>query len=638
MRPRSLLVAVGVLAVFLDFCGIPVPAFAQTETALEVTDVDSDTPPFVNLTVTAPRELVGEKLTADHFTVHEAGVERPAAVRKLPNDSLEVVLVIDTSGSMQGDPIAAAQEAAVGFVEEMPAGTRISIVGFGDAPEVASPFTTDRDDLVAAIAGLEATGETALYDAIAVGQEALAGTGDPNTREFLVVLSDGGDSVSTRTLDETVAGLAGADLGFFAVALATSDSDLGALAQLSQASDGKVAAASDPSEIVRVYDAIASQLVNQYELRYRAGAEGETALQVRLEAAGVTAGWEETVELPALPEPAALPQPVAPDPYTAPEAPWYAQGWLLLAGAVPFGLAFLIGAAMFLSARRTQQLAHQLKTADPAKRTAAIVEGASARATAFAEDALGRYERLRPLNTALERAGLTVRPAEYIVLTGVVAIAATVVSLLVLGPVMMLVTPAVVLFGSWQMLTVMRKQRQRKLADQLGDTLQLLAGSLRSGHGLIQALDMVTREAESPTAEEFHRVIVEARLGRDLSEALDALAERAENEDFEWVVQAMRIHREVGGDLAEILDGVGETIRDRNRVRGQIRALTAEGRLSAILLMALPFLVGGWMWIANPDYISELFVRPAGRIILAFGAALMTIGAFVMKRLVKPEF
>ncbi|HVM40773.1 MAG TPA: type II secretion system F family protein, partial [Acidimicrobiia bacterium] len=192
--------------------------------------------------------------------------------------------------------------------------------------------------------------------------------------------------------------------------------------------------------------------------------------------------------------------------------------------------------------------------------------------------------------------------------------------------------------AAWGIVSTVRTRRQRKLAEQLGDTLQLLAGSLRAGHGLVQALDMVTREAESPTAEEFHRVIVEARLGRDLAESLDALAARSGNEDIEWVVQAIRIHREVGGDLAEILDRVGETIRDRNRVRGQIRSLTAEGRLSAIILMALPFLVGAWMYMSNRPYVEELTARPQGRVLLFVGAVLMSIGAAVMRRLVKPEF
>ena len=135
-------------------------------------------------------------------------------------------------------------------------------------------------------------------------------------------------------------------------------------------------------------------------------------------------------------------------------------------------------------------------------------------------------------------------------------------------------------------LTVRADRRRARFSDQLGDTLQLLAGSLRAGYGLLQAIDAVAQEAEEPTRQEFRRLVIETRLGRDLTDALHSMADRVGGEDFEWVVQAIEIHREVGGDLAEVLDTVAGTIRERNQLHRQVKALSAEGRLSAYVLMA----------------------------------------------------
>jgi tight adherence protein B len=187
-------------------------------------------------------------------------------------------------------------------------------------------------------------------------------------------------------------------------------------------------------------------------------------------------------------------------------------------------------------------------------------------------------------------------------------------------------------------LTALQDQRRRKFSDQLGDTLVLLSSSLRAGYGLVQAVDAVARETDAPMSVEFGRVVVETRLGRDLNEALDAVAQRVGSEDFEWVVEAMEIHREVGGDLAEVLDHVAETIRARTRIVRQVRALAAEGKISAIVLFALPIAVGILIASSNPDYTDRLFNTTAGKIMLAVAAALMVAGGLWLRRLVRPEF
>jgi tight adherence protein B len=185
----------------------------------------------------------------------------------------------------------------------------------------------------------------------------------------------------------------------------------------------------------------------------------------------------------------------------------------------------------------------------------------------------------------------------------------------------------------------MRGGRRRKVfANQLDDTLGLLAGSMRAGHSLLRAVDAVSREAESPTSEEFARIVNETRLGRDLNDALDQAATRMRNEDFGWVGQAIAIHREVGGDLAGVLDEVGHTIRERGQIRRQVSALSAEGKMSAYILLALPFVVLGILFVTSRDYVARFVESPLGYAMIAGAVVLITIGALWLKKIVSFKF
>lgn len=139
-------------------------------------------------------------------------------------------------------------------------------------------------------------------------------------------------------------------------------------------------------------------------------------------------------------------------------------------------------------------------------------------------------------------------------------------------------------------------------------------------------------------ADELRRLTTEVRLGRDVNDALDAMAERLANEDFEWVTQAIRINREIGGDLSEVLDRVAETIRARNHVRRQVAALSAEGRMSAFVLFLLPIGLAGIMTITNRAYIGLLFSRSIGFVMIGIAVALLTAGGLWLKALVRPVY
>ncbi|HEY6635385.1 MAG TPA: type II secretion system F family protein, partial [Acidimicrobiia bacterium] len=171
----------------------------------------------------------------------------------------------------------------------------------------------------------------------------------------------------------------------------------------------------------------------------------------------------------------------------------------------------------------------------------------------------------------------------------------------------------------------------------LPDTLTLMSTSLRAGYSLLQATEAVASEAPDPTAREFGRAIVEARLGRTVTDSLEGIVERTQSKDFEWAVMAIEIQREVGGNLAEVLQTVGDTMRARNRLKGEIRALTAEGRISAIVLGALPFLLFVFLYATNRDYLEPLITSTFGQIALGVGIILIAAGLFWLKKIVDIE-
>ncbi len=181
-------------------------------------------------------------------------------------------------------------------------------------------------------------------------------------------------------------------------------------------------------------------------------------------------------------------------------------------------------------------------------------------------------------------------------------------------------------------------RRSTAFAEQLPETLQLIAGSMRSGLSLLQSIDTVSLEAPSPTAEEFQRVLYENRLGRDMADSLAALSERMGSADFQWVVGAIDIHREVGGDLAEVLDRVADTVRGRNRVRAQVQALSAEGRLSGVVLSLLPPTMFLALAFLNPAYLSELTDRGLGWVLIGISGALLVTGSVWLQRMAKFRF
>lgn len=187
-------------------------------------------------------------------------------------------------------------------------------------------------------------------------------------------------------------------------------------------------------------------------------------------------------------------------------------------------------------------------------------------------------------------------------------------------------------------LVAARARRGRQLSEQVPEALEMMSRSLRAGHALSAAFELVAREMPEPVSVEFARAFEEQRLGLSFDEAVRRIAERTpSNGDLKIFAISAVIQRETGGNLAEILDKIAETIRARYQFKGKLRALTAEGRASAVVVGALPFLVALALSILNPSYLAKLFVDPLGNVILAVGTACWILGEFVMFRMAKVE-
>ena len=269
---------------------------------------------------------------------------------------------------------------------------------------------------------------------------------------------------------------------------------------------------------------------------------------------------------------------------------------------------------------------------------ASALAGAGAAASAAVARVLVKRGRMPRGAAALEKAGFTMTLPDVVLVVGILSVVAGAVGTVLAGIPAGLLAAAVVLVGTRLLVRLRTGRRQAAFADQLDDSLQLMASSLRAGHSMLRAMDAVAQEAEAPTSDEFARLINETRVGRDLTEALDDISERTASEDFSWVAQAIAIQREVGGNLAEVLDQVGHTIRERNAIRRQVKALSAEGKLSAVVLMALPFGIIGFISMTNPSYLSAFTESPVGFGMAAVASVMMVIGAVWLKSTVRIRF
>jgi tight adherence protein B len=259
------------------------------------------------------------------------------------------------------------------------------------------------------------------------------------------------------------------------------------------------------------------------------------------------------------------------------------------------------------------------------------------RAVSITEGVAERQGYLSRTEAALERADLPLRAAEALFFYVAAVVLVAILGLVLFQPMGALILALAVVLIPPAALNFKAGMRKRQFNAQLPDMLQLLAGTLRAGYSLMQGVEAVSQEVTEPMGKELRRVVTESRLGRPLEEALDGIAERMASPDFAWAVMAIRIQREVGGNLSELLMTVADTMIARERLRRDIAALTAEGRVSALVLGILPVGLGLVMFALNPEYMGSLFDTTLGNILLGVAIVSMLIGFAWMRQIIKIE-
>ncbi len=503
-----------------------------------------------------------------------------------------VVILLDTNISPATTQMADERRAEAAYVRALPADVEVGLIAFNDTWKTVLQPTSDRAKLSAAVAAAKPAG----------------GTSD---------------------------GLAGAIGGAARI-----------LGKLGVKSTGRLLVLTD-GEHMRQPGLTASIPVDVITWHYDSDDFVNIVQRVATASGGHPAGPGQagglTKFIPAKPHPATHTHAAAP----VVQPRWHLTQTLRDVLGIVF-LAVLVLALLGLGSLRRggkrPELVGQIDRYGP--RAAPTAASPSEREGRLASSALGLMSRLLSSSNSeprlarrLDHAGLNRSPAEWALLGVCVSVGLAAFLTVAFGNPFVGVIVGLVAGGVVMRLVLSIKISRRRAAfdEQLPNVLQLVAGSLQTGLSLAQALDAVVREDAQPASGEFARALAETRLGVEIDIALDSVADRLNSGDLRWVIMAIRIQRDTGGNLAEVLRNTVATMRERAYLRRQVRSLSAEGRLSAYVLLALPFVVGGWLLYSNPAYMHPLFSTAFGVIMLVIACVLVVIGALWMRNLIKVE-
>jgi tight adherence protein B len=543
------------------------------------------------------------------------------------NRGRSVVLVIDSSNSMAGRPIAGAVTAAQALVANRNGDQPVGVVTFNDGQFVTLPPTTDADAIRDALAQQPFLAQgTHIYDAVKTALEALRTSN--STSGSMVLLSDGADTGSKTSMEAAIKAAKQAHVKIYAVGLRSGAFKPGPLQQLAKGSGGRFYEASNPDELAPIYDQLGYELANEYVMRYRSLAGPEETIKVVVKVDGVPGVGRSGYVTPA------LPNLVAPTYEGSPVDDFWRSGLSVLIVALATALLLAFGVLVLVRPRNRMLRSRMaefvtLKNPDEPEAGTRITD----RVFSGTERSLERSRFWGRFKDDLEIAEIRM-PAVQIVLWTVVATGFLAwVLLLVAGPLLAafaLVVPFISRF------LVYRKLDRRRAAflEQLPDNVQVLSSALRAGHSLVGALSVVVDDSPEPSRSELRRVVADEQLGVPLEDALMRVAHRMDCADLEQIALVAALGRETGGNTAEVLDRVNEGVRERFELRRLVRTLTAQGRMSRWVVSFLPVALVFAILLINPTYLKPLIDEPIGRLLIALSVVMVIAGSLVIRRIV----
>jgi Flp pilus assembly protein TadB len=591
-----------------------------------------------------------------------------------------LMVVLDINGTSSSAYRSAARAAAAALAQSLPADVQIGLFTVATQPTQALAPTTDRGAFNDAVSTVVYNGGLDPVEGVEAARKALAGTAGSGDRRLLLFTDARQTFVDPRNA-QIGASVAGTGLGLDVVGLGAAGSGLGVLTELATAAGGQVINAADQTAAVAGWREVGARYspILAVTVSVPNALSGSTAV-LQVEVAG-SAGFSARSAVTATFAVSAIPG----GPSATPVLGWVPDWLLYVVGVVVFlALAAIVLALAWPRSDahiRIKQIANfgdargagtarnfgDARGAGPARNFGDARGAGTARdfgpgraapppkvepaapqpaptggritRTALAASAsvvrTGNFEER--IGLRLERAGMRLRPHEWLLVRTLVTVGVGVLFGLLGGLIAALVGLVVGWLSTVAYQQLLVDRRARLFAEQLPDGLQLIIGSLRSGFSLSQALESLVREGPQPVASEFGRALAEHRLGADVSDALDRVAQRAQSEDLAWAVMAVRIQRDVGGNLAEILQTSVETMRERGRLRRHVRSLSAEGRLSAYVLIVVPLALGLFMFVYRRSYLMPLFTDPRGILLAAGGGVLFVIGIVWMTRVIRVE-
>lgn len=570
----------------------------------------------------------------------------PAADAKL---DVGVVFVVDISKEMDTDGAADQVRNTVStLISRRTPNERFGLVAAGVNSRVITELTSDEATLKNGLETLRPTSrsDSSLVDAVKTAGGLFERHATALQRNIIVVSASSQDASSSEArlvaseLDETATMLFGAYL-------ATADFNDARLSDLAKATNGTVLKATSTTELGTNLTQLMGHVRNQVVLS-AVGPEKAKTLEMTVTARGAKANALVTtgtfVQGANVNPPVHKPLSRGPGFLQGDGGKWVAAFAALLGATLA---AMAIGFVVFRDRTRLSDVLELysddgrrklIEEDEPEGKSSIASTKFMQRAVALTNDLAQRRGVLTWVEKSLEQADLPLRAAEALLVYAVsstllVAALAIATHKLFLS----LIALLLVLLAPPAALNFFANKRKRKFTAQLPDTLSLISGSLKAGYSLMQGLEAVSQEVGDPMGRELRRIVIETQLGRPVEEALEDSATRMNSPDFAWAVMAIRIQREVGGNLAELLTTVGETMVARERLGRDVRSLTAEGRMSAIVIGVLPVILGLAMWSLNPKYINVLFQERLGNFFLGLAVILMLFGFWWMKKTIEIE-
>jgi tight adherence protein B len=541
-----------------------------------------------------------------------------------------VVLAIDTSGSMHGRPLEAALRATRAFVSHRNPSQPVAVVTFAGQVHVVQDFTTDAAAIDRALQAVGPEGGgSRILDAAARSVELIRAAKMPSGSA--VILSDGADRRSQTPADEVAAAATSANARVYTIGLQSRSSDFGTLNLLAAGTRAEFSAATSLMDLARVYERLGSRLTHQYVLRYRSTAGPSRHVRVAVRLAGHPWLAEVGYTTPALSRSHG-----APFRHSSTETVWLSSGVAL---AIAVVVAVLVVLALFVLLRpRTASLRRRLASYVGAEEPEEDVARRAAMPSGRLRQGAGRsLEKARWWPNFIEMLDIgrvKIAPERLVAWVAVATLALLALLTFLTGK------PIMAVFALGVPLAVRaalkrRVAKQRKLfVEQLPDNLQVMASAMRAGHSFSGALSVVVAEAPEPTHTELARVVADEHMGVPVDTALAGVVRRMDSKDLEQVALVATLQRETGGNTAEVLERVTQTIRDRLALRRMVQSLTAQGRMSRWVLTALPLVLLAAISVLNPTYIRPLFTEPVGQLVLGVAALMVFCGSLVIGKIV----